>query len=258
MAGEIPKRGELGVTIDYEKPIPAVELGNLIAAMARDYRAASRGRTLTVTRVATGSIQIFFQDAYEVASPYVAHAVEIAKGTKALSDFAKLLRDTFSSLKKGTTSQRSKEGAYRTAQASLKMALEHGADFHFKETCGDVATVEFTVTPHDASTVKEIAEMPIDPAAYDHILKSLPSAQLPTLGIEPFRDMMTAPGVSPQQRATLASAVVSVLKQAGQSHLIFRLIENLERSGLPDLAREVRIAAKMGGGQNNTEPPLLA
>lgn len=257
MTDEIPQRAELTVTISYEKLIPAVELGNLITAMARDYRSLSRGRTLAVARIASGSILIFLQDAYEAIGPYASHAVQIAKGTKALADFAKVLKEGYSALKSGKKSPNAKVGAYRTTQASLKLALDHDAEFHFKETGPDGETVEFTVTPKDAASTREMAKFHADQiASAMDVLKVLPPSTLPAPSIAEYREMMTVADMTPAQRASVATVVVATLRRAGQTHLILQLIKDLERSGLFDLAKDLRRAVNKGGS-DNTEPPLL-
>jgi hypothetical protein len=75
-----PMPAEIMVAIVGGQPIPAAMLGNLIIALSRDYKALNRGRTLVVSRLETGSLLVFVQDAYYAVQPYLADGVSLSKG----------------------------------------------------------------------------------------------------------------------------------------------------------------------------------
>lgn len=80
------------LTIRYENPPPAEELGDLFAALGRDYRGISGGRTLVLTSVQQGSVIATLTDAAVAALPYIKDAAAIFGGIKAIADFAKALK----------------------------------------------------------------------------------------------------------------------------------------------------------------------
>ncbi|WP_369721327.1 hypothetical protein AB8Z38_30535 [Bradyrhizobium sp. LLZ17] len=105
---------QLVITIEYETAPRADDLGELFVALARDYKDMTKGRVLVVSSIHQGSIWATLTDWALVAVPYLKDAVEIAKGTKALADFGKLLKEQINGAKspqakKGQPRQRKKK-----------------------------------------------------------------------------------------------------------------------------------------------------
>lgn len=76
---------QLVLTIDSETPLPADEVGELLAALARDCREMTRGRVLVVSRVENGSIIATLTDAALAAAPYVAGGLGVIAAVCRLS-----------------------------------------------------------------------------------------------------------------------------------------------------------------------------
>lgn len=74
--------GDLVLTFNHEQPITAAQLGELFAALARDYRQFTSGRSLVVTRIESGSLIALLQDAIVFLAPHLRTAVEVAKAIK--------------------------------------------------------------------------------------------------------------------------------------------------------------------------------
>src|SRR5262249_51266085 len=68
------------LTIDFETPPPAAELGDVLAAIARDYREMTRGRFLVVISVEIASITATLTDAALAAAPYAAGSIAVIAG----------------------------------------------------------------------------------------------------------------------------------------------------------------------------------
>jgi hypothetical protein len=147
---------ELMLRIADGRPLQASELGELLSALARDYRQMNRGRSLAVVRIETGSLLIFLQDAVLAAKPLLSDAVEIAKGGKALLDFAKGIEDLIGKKKTPSTdlAEGRKEGPYRSIEAMVKTAADAGSELTIKHVANDGESLEVHLTPKDAVEIR--------------------------------------------------------------------------------------------------------
>jgi len=130
---------QLIITIEYETAPRADDLGELFAALARDYKDMTKGRVLVVSSIHQGSIWATLTDWALVATPYIKDAVEFAKGAKALADFAKLLKEQITSAKSSEPKKlppprRRKKTGQRSLEAIVKISAENGRAVRVKHT----------------------------------------------------------------------------------------------------------------------------
>jgi hypothetical protein len=115
---------ELILTIDYETPPPADDLGDLFTALGRDYRDLTGGRILVVTRVESGSLVATLTDLAIAAAPYVQGAIAAGAAIKGIADLVKLLKSLLGKDKSGQPDNRQpiisarKEKAWRAISGS--------------------------------------------------------------------------------------------------------------------------------------------
>ena len=121
---------QLIITIEYETAPRADDIGELFAALARDYKDMTKGRVLVVSSIHQGSIWAILTDWALQAAPYIKDTVEVAKGAKALADFAKLLKELITSAKslepKKLAPRRRKKTGHRSLEAIVKIAADKG------------------------------------------------------------------------------------------------------------------------------------
>src|SRR5688500_13229874 len=134
---------ELVLRFDCELPPPADELGEVFAALARDYREMSKGRTLVVTRVDSGSIIITLTDAVLAAAPYLAAGVggglAVMTAINTVAEFAENLRNWFGRAKSDEGKQRlyrkgKKSPGQRSIEAIIKTAAATRSHVSVKHT----------------------------------------------------------------------------------------------------------------------------
>jgi hypothetical protein len=72
---------EIILKLNNKKPLRSIDLGKLLVALAQDYGRYARGHKLAVSRVESGSIQLYFKDMADLAvaaQPYVEGFVTVA------------------------------------------------------------------------------------------------------------------------------------------------------------------------------------
>jgi len=151
---------QLIITIEYETAPRADDLGELFAALARDYKDMTKGRVLVVSSIHQGSIWATLTDWALVATPYIKDAVEFAKGAKALADFAKLLKEQITSAKSSEPKKlppprRRKKTGQRSLEAIVKIAAENGRAVRVKHTSAKGETLEVEMSGEAAILIRE-------------------------------------------------------------------------------------------------------
>jgi hypothetical protein len=132
--------------IDNNRPISAFDLGNLLKAMANDYRSITGGRTLAVGSVEGGSLLLVFQDAVTYAmahadgvKPYAEIAAELVSASAAILKFLDKIKETF--FKK---EDQAKSLSIETLKLLTKLARESESNIEFTSQHG------FMITPQSA------------------------------------------------------------------------------------------------------------
>ncbi|MEO6841589.1 MAG: hypothetical protein ABI192_12560 [Bradyrhizobium sp.] len=113
---------ELILTVEYEIPPAADDLGELFAALARDYDDLTAGRTLVVSRVESGSLIATLTDLALAVAPYVKDALAVGAAIKGIADLAKLLKSLLEKAKSDPPEKplkrRRKKKAWRAIRGS--------------------------------------------------------------------------------------------------------------------------------------------
>jgi hypothetical protein len=252
---------ELIVTIEYETPPTAEEIGALFTALALDYRDFTRGRVLSVINIEHGSIIATLKDWALVALPYVKDAVEVAKGAKALADFGKMLKEGINALKtekpKRLPSRRGrKTKGERFIQESLKIAAEHGRAIRVKHTSKSGETFDAEMSAPEAMEIRaNLAE--VTPEIQSAPALRIPSTQLaladPAKAVGRLYEPSAAE-LSFNEAQAIIDVLVDVLQSAGLSHVLPQIAADLSQKGLFTLASALE--ARIHHSGRNTEPPL--
>jgi hypothetical protein len=149
------------ITIDYETALRADDLGDLFAALARDYKDVTKGRVLVVTSIEHGSIIATLTDWAVQTIPYVKDAVELAKGVRALADFGKILKewiDGANTDKKKLLQRRGrKTQGQRSIEAIVKIAADNGCAVCLKHTSAKGETFQVEMSGPQAIKLREDA-----------------------------------------------------------------------------------------------------
>ncbi len=249
------------LTLDFETPPRADELGELFAALARDYKDLTKGRVLVVSRLETGSLIAHLQDLASAAGPYVNHALEYAKGVKGIADFAKLLRDWFSKAKSGKAKKQlyhrgRKTAGQRSVEKMLDIAASSNSAFWIKLITPEGETIEAELTPPQAIQAKDeaLAHQPAKVATQvvPRLTTGLVAVPEVRKAIGSLYDANVA-NLSASEVQAIIDALISVLQAAGLSYLIDQIATDLANRGMLMLAAELGSRAHRGGTQ---EPPL--
>jgi hypothetical protein len=263
------QENRLILTIDFETPPSAAELGDVFVALARDYRDLTRGRVLVVMRVESGSIIATLTDAALAAVPYIASAAAVIAGINQLSKFAENIQTWLGYAKsheeKKPLYQKGKKApGQRSVEAIIKLAASTRSHVRVKHTTAEGETLEAELTPDEAVNVVEAvdaakageqqAQAEAFGAARDERNKLIMLDAPEVRGaIERLQQMGDA-NLSPSAIHALVDVVVAVLEAAGAGHLLPEIAFELERRGLFKFADAVRHHIRPSGGMR--EPPL--
>lgn len=241
-----PEPNELLIAIDNADPLPVSLVSELLSNLSKDYRRQNRGRTLVVSRIATGSLWIALTDLAHMAVPYAKNAVEIAKGGKAVLDFGKAVRDAIDRKKAPSTdhdgeNNRPNSGQFRSVETLVKVAAETGSYIRVRQTGSDGSSLEVELSPADAVSIRERSseeKQSLTLAAPDAPALLGASERSTDLVATRFADRLqdaAYPG-----SAGLVEAIVEALVLAGGVHLVEQVASQLEGRGLYDLATQIR------------------
>ena len=245
---ELPS-AEIMFAIVGGEPIPAAMLGSLIIALSRDYKALNHGRTLVVSRLETGSLLVFVQDAYNAAQPYLTGGLNLLKGSKAILDFAKSIKESLSSNKKASAAIGCKTGPYRSIESMVKIAAKTGASISIRHRSKEGEEIEVNVNQTQAIEIQQAPYIPHERASFEYLQEnSAPKQSLISASSLPFfADRLTQLAhrglESPDPTISI---VVGLLTQAGVGYLVESLAAELESRGLFDLAAAVRAEVQKG------------
>jgi hypothetical protein len=154
-----PKIPELVLSFDNARPLAVADLGELFSAIAGDYRQLTRGRTLAVARLETGSLYAYLRDALNEFAPYAKDALELVKAAKGVKDFALTLTGLFRHAKEhpgdlGELKLRRRVGE-RSIEAMVKIAAGSQSVVELHHETGDGEIIDLKVTPIEAIHIKE-------------------------------------------------------------------------------------------------------
>lgn len=248
------------LTFDFETPLSAEALGEVVAALGRDYREFSDGRELVVTRIETGSIVLTLTDAALTTLQY-ASAVAVAglatiQAINSLSTFADNLKKWFGRAKtdegKRKLSRRSKKTpGQRSVEAITKVAAASGSAVTVRHIKPDGEILEASLTPAEA-----IAAQP-DEREKNTKVVNIPQQRL--LEAPAVREAMKRledagrKNLSPTQVDAIVGVVVAVLNAAYVGHLLPEIASELDARGLGAVADAIREHIRPRGA---TEPPV--
>ena len=245
-----PSAAELVIVFDYQRELLAAEMGRLFTALAKDYARSYRGRTLAVAWIERGSLLIAIHDAVVKATPYLKDAVEIAKGTKSITDFSKSIRELVSWKKAEATDAKAptqKAAVLRSVEEIVRIAADSGSEVSIRQMEPDGRILEVNLASREAVEIREreitqrtnarrvahlIAQSPLPAALPSHLQPDAIADRFERLGHvgSPGRDAVVS----------AISAVAIVVRDSGNGYLLEPLAAELETRGLHDLAAAVR------------------
>ena len=252
---------ELIVTLNFEIPPHADELGELLAALGRDYRDMTKGRVLVATRLESGSTIIWLKDLALDALPYIKNAVEVVKGAKAIADFAKLLSSWFNRVKSGEAKKRlyrrgRKPPALRSIEAMLKITASTGGSISIRHTDSKGATLEVKMTSAQAIRAREDALIEQRSHEETEASKRIHTPEKISPAIQGAIGRLLGPDaarLSFDEAQSISESLISILEGASLGHLIDQIATDFENRGLLSLASALRSHEQARG---NKEPPL--
>ena len=230
---------QLIITIYYETAPRADDLGELFAALARDYKDITRGRVLVVTSIEHGSIIATLTDWAIQTIPYIKDAVEFAKGAKALADFGKVLKDWIDGTRTGKKTLPQRRGrktqGQRSIEAIVKIAADKGRAVRVRHTTSKGEAFEVEMSGPEAIKLTE-ETLPYRTRGVD--LKDVPrvigaKAALPDL--KRVIDRLYEPSIelSTDEMDAIVAAIVEVLRAANLAYLIPQIVADLSNRGMP-------------------------
>jgi hypothetical protein len=251
-----PEHHELVLLISDGRPVRASELGELLTALARDYRQVSRGRLLVVTQLESGSLWILLKDAALAAKPYLTETAEYTKAAQALFEFARGLKRNLARKKSadGEAVDPAKSGPFRSIESIVKVAADTGAELSLKYAGSAGEVIEITLTPVEAIEIRERDKV----AAYQARIEQedrrlLPSHSRAEDRAKALADELELLAISDSSEPNpLIVAVVRLLRRSGNEPLIEMLAQELDGRGYPELAAAVR---KQGSRDDDAESP---
>jgi hypothetical protein len=249
---------QLIIAIDFETPPRADDLGDLFTALARDYRDMSRGRVLVVASMEHGSIIAVLKDWALLAAPHIKDAIEVAKGVKALADFAKFLKDWIDRVKSGKAKKQlyrrgRKARGQRSIEAIVKIAANSGSALRVKHTTAKGEILEVELSAPQAIKVRDEALAEQNAALEAEHLPHLGSASVELPEVQQAIGRLYAPSavrLSSSEAQAIITTLVKVLQAAGLENLILQIAADLASRGLHELASELKARARKPDGEH--------
>ena len=255
---------QLIITIDYETAPRADDLGELFAALARDYKDFTKGRVLVVASIEHGSIIATLTDWAVQIVPYAKDAVEFAKGAKALADFGKILKEWIDGAKTGKRKlprpRSRKTRGQRSIEAIVNIAADNGRALRLKHTSANGETFEVEMSGPQATTLRdEMLSPQMSPQTRLVDFEDLPHAAGAKVALPDLSqaiDRLYQPGVdsSSGDIDAIIDAVVEVLRSADLIYLIPQIVADLSNRGMHAAASALEARAHNLDGKH--EPPL--
>jgi hypothetical protein len=249
---------ELILTLNFETPPPADELGEVFAALGRDYRDSTKGRVLVVTSVRDGSIIATLTDLALTTGPYVAGGVATLAAVNSLTTFAKNLKEWFGKAKSDHGKKRlyrkgKKAPGQRSVEAIIKTAATTGSHVHVKHTSANGETLEAELTPVEALSARAQLSAPEAKADEVPMKRILSTPREVQVAIERLHQAGIS-NLSTTEAQAVVDVVVAVLLASGAGHLLPEIASDLEIKGLHNFADAVRQHIRPSGSTH--EPPL--
>jgi hypothetical protein len=219
---------ELALTLDSARRLAAADLGELFSTLARDYRQFTRGRTLVVVRLQTGSLYAYFRDAFDTFEPYGKEALEIVKTVKSIKEFVQTLAGVFRRAKEhpGTLAElrNQRQVGAKSIDAFLKIAAKSQSVVQLRHRTAEGEIIDLKVTPIEAIQIRKNSKAG---------RASVPSPRTQTIARFPGEN---SPPLSFQSSPVLFQPSVALMQSlisAGLGSLISGIASNLESPGLP-------------------------
>ena len=261
---------ELTLTVDYKIPPTADDLGELFAALGRDYDDLTGGRTLVVSRVESGSWIATLTDIALAATPYVKNALAVGGAIKGIADLAKLLKSLLEKAKSNPPEKPSKrrgrkKPGVRSLEAMLKVAANCDGVVRGSYKSPEGETLDFEVSSLEAIRIREGAR------ASAETMNTVPAISKPDLtrpakavestrpppGIQSSLQRVYQVGdeaLSDSELEQIAEILIAAIEGTGSTYLIDQIIGDLQSRGLHKFAQILQQRAQRS--QRNTEPPL--
>lgn len=253
----------LVLKIDYEsRPDPA-KIGHLLIAISNDYSKISRGHSLAITSIKTGSVTICLGAAILASVPYAKAAKEFALAGKAIVQLGKLIAGLFEKAKSDPHSiplfSGKETAGLKTLERMAELTAECGGEFQFEQTGGGSST-KFTMKAPDAKKIataskkkrgkqKALEKPVISTLAVDSVAPKS-KALLSTASVNdvlPFgRSLPKQPSVKelsamPESDLTaLFKILVDMHQQTGSSYILENLVLQLSQHGHEHLSQLLR------------------
>jgi hypothetical protein len=236
---------ELVLTFDFEEPLSAADLGEVFAALGRDYRDMTNGRILVVTSVERGSIIATLTDHVLAAQPYLVAGVAVIAGINQIAKFAENVLKWIEYAKSKTERKRltrkggKKAPGQRSVEAIVKVAAKTRSRVHVKHVTAKGASLEAELMPVEAiAVIEEQTTVETDAAP------RMPGAHVvDTLDFRAVADRLQQAGGashSPHEVQTVVDIFVGMLEAAGGTHFLPQLVSELEMRNLHTYADAVR------------------
>jgi len=255
-----PSQGQLVFTFRNKQPIAAVALARFLSAMARDYSKLTRGRSLAVSQVESGSIILHVQDAVAAAAalapvvvPLAKDAVDLIQAGEALAKFAKSVRGAFWKAKESPQATLQKGGALSTIAAAVEVAADAGAELKVDYAGRETDAFSLRMTPPEAVKIREEAasvreQQRMLAASEVPLLLQAPAAT--TVGdhadaLEQAFRMLPATGSDENLRAMMR-ALVATLRAVGLDYMVSTISTELSSRGQYGLAQALISVASEG------------
>jgi hypothetical protein len=248
------------ITIDYEIAPRADDIGELFAALARDYKDFTKGRVLVVTSIEHGSIIATLTDWALQTVPYAKDAVEFARGAKALADFGKIVREWIEGAKtskKKLPQRRSRKApGQRSVEAIVKIAADTDRAVRVRHTTPKGETFEVEMSGSQAVMLRDEVLLHQTKVAEFSDVPRIAGAQAALPDLKHAIGRLYQPGIdlSSGSAEAIIDALVEVLQAANLTYLIPQIAADLSNRGMHALASALEVRARRSDGKH--EPPL--
>jgi hypothetical protein len=247
---------EIILTFDFEFAPTAEDFGEVFSALSRDYRDASNGGTLVVTRVESGSIIATLTDAALTAAPYAAALVGGTISTMAaintIDKFAENLKKWFGRAKTDDGKKRlyrkgKKSPGQRSVEAIINTAAKTRSRARVKYSKSNGETLEAEFSPAEAIEIRNVAASDSAQLKKVTIERPFTARQEVESAVKKFQKAGSE-NLSQSQIEAIVDIIVAAMQSSGAEHALPELASQLELHGLFEFADAVRRHIRGSGG----------
>lgn len=253
----------LVIVFRNDREISAAELGELLSALAADYRRLTKGRSLIVSRIESGSLRLWLRELLDFAVANAPLAMEYLRAARDLKRLYETLRDLIGTAKANPRQSdlfrnRQRPGL-RSVERLVNIAIAAGGELELQYQGPDGESLKVKYTAPEARQIKEqvesfVPKRPLPGPQYEVEQALEPGRRRVPATEQRLDELVDALALEDAQSVDIfVETLVSTLREAGREDSIELIAARLEARNLGSIAAKIRTAAGKRSSRGNTK-----